>query len=59
MKPVIVNCRSIVNKHTELEALLYVQNFIGTESHLDETVISSEVFPSQYTKLKCSVLLVM
>ena len=47
MKLAIINCRSIVNKHTELEALLHVQNLdllIGTESHLDETVMSSEVF---------------
>ena len=34
MKLAIVNCRSIVNKHTELEALLHVQNLdllIGTK----------------------------
>ena len=52
MKLAIVNCHSIVNKHTELEALLHVHNLdllICTESHLDETVISSENFPSQYT----------
>ena len=52
MKLAIINCRSIVNKCTELEALLHVQNvdlLIGTESYLDETVLSSEVFPSQYT----------
>ena len=44
-------CRSIVNKHVELEALLHVQNLnllIGTESHLDEGVMSSEIFPPQY-----------
>ena len=54
MKLAIINCRSIVNKCTELEALLHVQNLdllIGTESYLDETVLSSEVFPSQYTAI--------
>ena len=52
MKLAIINCHSIVNKCTELEALLHIQNLnlrIGTESYLDETVTSSEVFPSQYT----------
>ena len=51
MKLAIINCCSIVNKCTELEALLHVQNLdllIGTESYLDEIVLSSEVFPSQY-----------
>ena len=51
MKLEIINCRSIVNKHVELEALLHVQNLdllIGTESHLIEVVMSSEVFPLQY-----------
>ena len=50
MKLAIINCRSIANKYAELEALLDIQNLdliIGTESHLDETVMSSEVFPSQ------------
>ena len=52
MKLAIINCRSIVNKCTELEALLHVQNLdllIGTESYLDKTILSSEIFPSQYT----------
>ena len=47
MKLAIIICRSIVNKCTELEALLHVQNLdllIGTESYLDETVLSSQVF---------------
>ena len=51
MKLAIINYRSIANKHVELEALLHVQNkdlLVGTESHTDETVTSSEVFPSQY-----------
>ena len=50
MKLAIINCHNIVNKHIELEALLHVQNLdllIGTESHLDEAVMSSEVFPPQ------------
>ena len=52
MKLAIINCRSIVNKCAELETLLHVHNLdllIGTESFLDETIISSEIFPSHFT----------
>ena len=51
MKLAIINCRRVVNKHAELEALLHIQNLdllIGTESYLNETVMSSEVFSPQY-----------
>ena len=47
MKLAIINCRSIVNKYAELEALLNVQNLdllIGTESHLDEAVMCLQKF---------------
>ena len=52
MKLTIINCYSIANKYIKLEALLYIQNLdllVGTESHLDETVTSSEIFSSKYT----------
>ena len=52
LKLVIANCRSIVNKHAGLETLLQVQKldlFVGTESHLDEAILSSEIFSSHYT----------
>ena len=52
MKLALINCRSVVNKQSELDALLYLQNLdilLGTESYLDDTIMSSEVFPSRYT----------
>ena len=48
----IVNCRSVVNKHVDLEVFLRLQDiklFMGTESHLSESFLNSEVFPSGYT----------
>ena len=52
LKLVIANCQNIVNKHAELEMLLQVHKldlFVGTESHLDETILSPEIFSSHYT----------
>jgi len=48
---IIANCCSINNKIADLEALLHLHNvdlFIGTESHLDGTILDSEIFPKNY-----------
>ena len=48
----IVNCCSVVNKHVDLEVFLRLQDIkllMGTESHLSESFLNSEVFPSGYT----------
>ena len=44
----IINCCSVVNKHVDLEEFLRLQNIqlvMGTESHLNESFLNSEVFP--------------
>ena len=49
---VIINCCSITNKKLELETLLSLYNIdilIGTESHLDNSIFNSEIFPSGYS----------
>ena len=43
----IINCRSIVNKHDELQALIISEEIdliLGTEAHLDNSITNSEVF---------------
>jgi len=48
---IIANCCSVNNKKADLEALLHLYNvdlFIGTESHLDGTILDSEIFPKNY-----------
>ena len=52
LKPSIINyfC-SITNKRSQLEAFLSTHEIdiiIGTESHLNESILNSEVFPSNY-----------
>ena len=45
-------CFSVVNKHVDLEVFLRMQDIqmiMGTESHLNESVINYEFFPSGYT----------
>ena len=47
----VVNFHSIKNKQAELQAFLVAYNvniIIGTESHLDGSVLNSEIFPSHY-----------
>ena len=47
----IANCCSIANKQVELEQFLIshqVDIFLGTESHLDSSVLNAEVFPNHY-----------
>ena len=47
----VVNFRSIKNKQAELQAFLVAYNvniIIGTESHLDGSILNSEIFPSHY-----------
>ena len=47
----VVIFRSIKNKQTELQAFLVAYNvniIIGTESHLDSSVLNPETFPSHY-----------
>ena len=47
---IIANCCSINNKIADLEALLRLHNvdlFIGTESHLDDTILDSEIEPKK------------
>ena len=42
----------MVNKHVDIEVFLRLQNIqlvMGTESHLNESFLNSEVFPSGYT----------
>jgi len=52
----IINCRSVCNKQAELNVFLALQNidiFIGTESHLDNSILNSEVFPNTYNTYRC------
>ena len=47
----IANCCSITNKQVELEQFLIshqIDIFLGTESHLDSSVLNAEVFPNHY-----------
>ena len=47
----IINFCGITNKQAELEAFLDSHNIdllLGTESHLDESLTNSEIFPSHY-----------
>ena len=51
LKLAIVNYCSITNKHPHLEAFLVSNNIdilVGTESHLDELYLNSEIFPRNY-----------
>ena len=48
----IINCCSVCNKQSEIEALIGYHKFdfiIDPESHLDDSVLNAEVFPSHYT----------
>ena len=48
----IINFRSIVNKIIDTHTLLETQDIdilIGTETHLDSTINTSEIFPSKFT----------
>jgi len=44
----VINFRSIKNKQAKFQAFLVTHNIIGTESHLDDSIASSEIFPSHY-----------
>jgi len=47
----IVNFCSVTNKQTQLEAFLFSNDFdilVGTESHLDDTILSSEILPNNF-----------
>ena len=47
----IANCCSITNKQVELKQFLIshqVDIFLGTESHLDSSILNAEVFPNHY-----------
>jgi len=47
----VINFRSIKNKQAELQAFLVTHNvniIIGTESHLDDSITNSEIFPNHY-----------
>ena len=47
----IVNCCAISNKRVELESFLNLFNvdlLCGTESHLNESILNSKVFPTNY-----------
>ncbi|CAG2231580.1 unnamed protein product [Mytilus edulis] len=53
MKVMVVNCRSLISdkKKVELQNLIETHKpdiILGTESHLDNTIASSEVFPDQF-----------
>ena len=51
MKLSIVNFCSVTNKRTQLEVFLVtyaIDIIIGTESHLNESILNSEVFPNNY-----------
>ena len=44
----IVNCCGVANKKLELKTLISLHNIdllIGTESHLNDTILNSEIFP--------------
>ena len=46
------NARSIVNKVNLLELAMYQRNYdliVLTETHLDHSILDSEIFPSHYT----------
>ena len=48
----IVNCYSITNKKLKLETLILLHNIdilIGTESHLDDSILISEIFPPGFS----------
>ena len=48
----IVNCCSITNKKLKLETLISLHNIdilIGTESHLDDSILNSEIFPPGFS----------
>ena len=48
----IANCCGVLNKQAELEGSLYSQKLdilLGTESHLDDSIFDSEVFPTNYS----------
>ena len=48
----IINCRSIVNKQDELQALIISEEIdliLGTEYHLDDSITNSEVFPANFS----------
>ena len=48
----ITNCCGVLNKQAELEGSLYSQKLdilLGTESHLDDSIFDSEVFPANYS----------
>ena len=52
-----LNCRSIrsLKKRTKLQAVIYEHNadiIIGSESHLDHTYLSSEIFPHDFTAIR-------
>src|SRR5207245_10553521 len=52
LKILNINCRSICNKVTEFECLLDSTSadiVIGTESWLDHSILSSEIFPKNMT----------
>ena len=47
----VSNFRSVKNKQAELQAFLATHNLhiiIGTESHLEDSISNSEIFPSHY-----------
>ena len=51
LKLSIVNFCSVTNKQTQLEVFLVtyaIDIIIGTESHLNESILNSEVFPNNY-----------
>ena len=52
LKLAIINCCSIVNKHAELLALIASEEadlILGTESHLDNSITNSEIFPTTFS----------
>ena len=47
----IANFCSVYNKQAELEAFLSTHNIdilLGSESHLENTILNSEIFPNSY-----------
>ena len=51
----IINLCSLTNKQTELEAFLSTHEIdilIGTESHLDNSIVDAKVFPKFYNVYK-------
>ena len=48
---VIANFCSVYNKHAEQEAFLSTNNtdiLLGSESHLENIILNSEIFPKSY-----------